>query len=1331
MLVNAIFKLIAIYDAAIAIATATATATAVTIHVDVLCSKRKTAATSENTTTTTTNSYLPTQPLKDNSNIRIIKVNAEQAHLIEQQKQQQQLVSGTTTNPNNNCNSTPLTNTTCKSTGSPTSATIVSINGTHKPNNNGSCNNNERPLKCLETLAQKAGITFDEKYDFASPPHPGSASGGSVTYSIATTATQPSVSVTGLTGHAKSFTLEKAQSPAQQVAPGAVPLQISPEQLQQLQQLHQLQHGSPFAAIQVKQEFPTHTTTATLTGPSGAGTELKHSGLLDAATAQGQLQQMQMQLAAAAADAGGGGTPNSPATQQTPSSAAAAVAAMQQHSTTISTMSPMQLATTTGQVAAAGDWAQGRTVQLMQPSTGFLYPHMLVPGNLIQSGLGQQPIQVITAGKPFQGGAPQMITTTQNTKQMAIGGNTGFPSGTTYAIPSSQSPQTLLFSPVNVISQSPQPQNILQAMAAASNAQQQQQQQQQQKGAIESQKNMQPKVMQKLTTTTTNSVQSASGGGVGQQQQQPTTQQCVQVNTQTGMPTGTTQIISPLQGTTGAPQPLQINAAPWVQSVPFWPNGLQQLQNPIIIRGTQPDGTQGVFIQQPTGQTLQAQQPNQITLQCNVTQAATKARNQLEQITKQQQQSAGTAQQVVQQQQPTTTQLQQVQQHPHQQVAAATAAVAAQQQQQQQQAVVAAHLQAAAVLSQRTPAAQMAMAQNGNTQIRPASSVSTQTAQNQTMASMMNAAAGGGSATLTSTSSVSSVGTTITTTTVPTSIASSSMSHQNTASASLPSTPNKVAAEQVKAVSSAPNTPTTVALTASLSAPSTPSSCNESNQKETPPKVIGTEANRISSSEVTLTTTTLVSSMATGTPAAANNNSLPEIPQQIVTPIDTTPVSEPSSEHQLTTKTQQQIQASTTSPVTVTANTPENSTSPAKSIKSTSESDSMTSTAIVVSTTPEDTGLSASVGTTIAANTAPIIATSSVASTTSSSTFVTNNISTTTSTTTTNTINLKSISTSSVPSKPTTGANVIKAEKDLPKAMIKPNVLTHVIDGFIIQEANEPFPVTRQRYTDRESSDEPPKKKLALDDSTINNNNNNSLSSDLLSSDMVACEQCGKPEHKAKLKKKRFCSPSCARLAKNSAGEQGLGQVVQQQSVDNSLNNSNITAIVTSDNINGNNLDINTNNLVTANIGVNVEKMQTESTSNSASTMVAPNFANNNLSANLPIAMTTSVSEVGAVPQISAAPIVENTPQMANWSVADVCEFIKNLPGCSDYVDDFEQQEIDGQALLLLKENHLVNAMGMKLGPALKIVAKVESMKEVTTAALNAANNSPNENNQQ
>lgn len=34
-------------------------------------------------------------------------------------------------------------------------------------------------------------------------------------------------------------------------------------------------------------------------------------------------------------------------------------------------------------------------------------------------------------------------------------------------------------------------------------------------------------------------------------------------------------------------------------------------------------------------------------------------------------------------------------------------------------------------------------------------------------------------------------------------------------------------------------------------------------------------------------------------------------------------------------------------------------------------------------------------------------------------------------------------------------------EKGPPKAMVKPQVLTHVIEDFVIQESSEPFPVTR------------------------------------------------------------------------------------------------------------------------------------------------------------------------------------------------------------------------------------------------------------------------------
>lgn len=68
----------------------------------------------------------------------------------------------------------------------------------------------------------------------------------------------------------------------------------------------------------------------------------------------------------------------------------------------------------------------------------------------------------------------------------------------------------------------------------------------------------------------------------------------------------------------------------------------------------------------------------------------------------------------------------------------------------------------------------------------------------------------------------------------------------------------------------------------------------------------------------------------------------------------------------------------------------------------------------------------------------------------------------------------------------------------------------------------------------------------------------------------------------------------------------------------------------------------------------------------------------------------------------------------------EVYEFVKSLPGCQEYAEEFRQQEIDGQALLLLKEDHLMTAMSIKLGPALKICARINSLRE---EALCSANN--------
>ena len=72
--------------------------------------------------------------------------------------------------------------------------------------------------------------------------------------------------------------------------------------------------------------------------------------------------------------------------------------------------------------------------------------------------------------------------------------------------------------------------------------------------------------------------------------------------------------------------------------------------------------------------------------------------------------------------------------------------------------------------------------------------------------------------------------------------------------------------------------------------------------------------------------------------------------------------------------------------------------------------------------------------------------------------------------------------------------------------------------------------------------------------------------------------------------------------------------------------------------------------------------------------------------------------------------VVKNNP--LKWNVEQVCDFVKNLAGCSDYVEDFQLQEIDGQALMLLKADHLMSAMSIKLGPALKICSAIEGMRD-------------------
>ncbi|XP_039223103.1 sterile alpha motif domain-containing protein 11 isoform X2 [Crotalus tigris] len=62
---------------------------------------------------------------------------------------------------------------------------------------------------------------------------------------------------------------------------------------------------------------------------------------------------------------------------------------------------------------------------------------------------------------------------------------------------------------------------------------------------------------------------------------------------------------------------------------------------------------------------------------------------------------------------------------------------------------------------------------------------------------------------------------------------------------------------------------------------------------------------------------------------------------------------------------------------------------------------------------------------------------------------------------------------------------------------------------------------------------------------------------------------------------------------------------------------------------------------------------------------------------------------------------------ISKWTVEDVCSFVSCLSGCAEYTQVFRDQAIDGETLPLLTEEHLLNHMGLKLGPALKIRSQV------------------------
>ncbi|XP_004834637.1 polyhomeotic-like protein 3 isoform X5 [Heterocephalus glaber] len=294
-------------------------------------------------------------------------------------------------------------------------------------------------------------------------------------------------------------------------------------------------------------------------------------------------------------------------------------------------------------------------------------------------------------------------------------------------------------------------------------------------------------------------------------------------------------------------------------------------------------------------------------------------------------------------------------------------------------------------------------------------------------------------------------------------------------------------------------------------------------------------------------------------------------------------------------------------------------------------------------------------------------------------------------------------------------------ENKPPQAIVKPQILTHVIEGFVIQEGLEPFPVSRSSLL----IEQPVKKRPLLDNQVINsvcvqqelqnNTKHADNSSDTEMEDMTAeetleemdsellkCEFCGKMGYANEfLRSKRFCTMSCAKRYNVSCSKkfalsrwnrkpdnQSLGHRGRRPSGPEGAAREHILR-------------------------------QLPITYPSAEEDLASHEDS------VPSAMTTRLRRqserererelrdvrIRKMPENNdLLPVSQTEPSI--WTVDDVWAFIHSLPGCQDIADEFRAQEIDGQALLLLKEDHLMSAMNIKLGPALKICARINSLKE-------------------
>ncbi|XP_032969532.1 polyhomeotic-like protein 2 isoform X3 [Rhinolophus ferrumequinum] len=310
-----------------------------------------------------------------------------------------------------------------------------------------------------------------------------------------------------------------------------------------------------------------------------------------------------------------------------------------------------------------------------------------------------------------------------------------------------------------------------------------------------------------------------------------------------------------------------------------------------------------------------------------------------------------------------------------------------------------------------------------------------------------------------------------------------------------------------------------------------------------------------------------------------------------------------------------------------------------------------------------------------------------------------------------------------------TGTAPQNGENKPPQAIVKPQILTHVIEGFVIQEGAEPFPVGRSsllvgNLKKKYAQGFLPEKLPQQDHTTTTDSE---MEEPYLQESKeegtplkLKCELCGRVDFAYKFKRsKRFCSMACAKRYNVGCTKRvGLfhsdrSKLQKAGATTHNRRRASKASLPT--------LTKDTKKQPTGTVPLSVTAALQLTHSQEDSSRCSDNSSYEEPLSPISASSSTSRRRQGQrdleLPDMHMRDLVGMghhflPSEPTKWNVEDVYEFIRSLPGCQEIAEEFRAQEIDGQALLLLKEDHLMSAMNIKLGPALKIYARISMLKD-------------------